>query len=599
MSKLIITYVLLTVIPMSFLGFIAYNQYSKSIEEQVGEYIPKILEQANENIDNQLRELKKLPDLLYNSSQVIGVLRKDSYQNRSALLQDEFLINSYLSRTYINGGNPDILGVFLLSKNRMFKSTKVPYSGIVLDNIIFPYNQDIDMEGREEILLPFQTSLQFADNRPFILFIRQLRDLDNRKNLGTVIIAVEISFFKNILKNMEDDNRVDISIINEQGRIIYHSNDEWIGEVHEEYFDYPIKNGSFRKRSREDNELISVSTSNYSNWILVHSIPLKYLTEHTDLVKNATIAVFIIFVVISTAISIVLAWNVSSPLHHLTKLMKRVEKGDFNVDLSIQSKDEVGMLANSFNSMIYEIRDLIKKNYKSELSKKEAELFALQSQINPHFMYNTLETIGMAMEEGETETVVTMVTILGRMLRYSISNKDSFVPISKEVLHICDYLTIQKIRFEERLDYTINVTIDTESYVTPKFILQPIVENAIKYGLEQQPLTKIEIEISEEKVSNGRAIVMLVRDNGPGMEEDKLKKLQQSLQGEPTMKRDAHFGLMNVHSRIAMAFGEDYGIKVCSEWKKGTEITVIIPVLPSEYENKVDGGNSTHDKGKN
>jgi two-component system, sensor histidine kinase YesM len=118
---------------MSLLGFIAYSQYTNSIEEQVGEYIPKLLEQANENIENQLEEIRQLPDLLYNSSQVIGVLRKDAHQNQSLLRQDQFIVNSYLSRTYINGSNPDILGVFILSKNRIYESVKVPYSNFKLE----------------------------------------------------------------------------------------------------------------------------------------------------------------------------------------------------------------------------------------------------------------------------------------------------------------------------------------------------------------------------------------------------------------------------------------------------------------------------------
>lgn len=577
MSKLIITYILLTVIPMSLLGYLAYSKYTTSIEEQVGEYIPLLLEQAHENIDNQVRELRKLPNLIYNSSQVITVLRKDNYQNQSSILQDEFLVNSYLSRTYINGGNPHILGVFILSKSRFFQVSKLPYSGFDFNNETLPYSQDFELQGRENIILPHQTTLNFESSQPYVLLMRQLTDYENRKNLGTMFIAVETTFLQSVLNNLTGENDADIWLMDQTGRIIFHNNLLHIGEVHKQVMEYPMINGSFRTLNKEENKIISLNISKDTDWILAHSIALKELTRRTDYVSNAIIAVFVIFVIISTAISIILAWNVSSPLYHLTKLMKEVEKGNFDVDLSIQTKDEVGMLAQSFNSMIYEIKDLIRKNYQIELKQKEAELYALQSQINPHFMYNTLETIGMAVEEGEKDTVVKMVTLLGRMLRYSISNKDRVVAISNEVLNIKDYLTIQKIRFEERIEFTIFENINANKYFTPKFILQPIIENAIKYSLDSKEISTIDITISIES----EVIEIRITDNGPGIEEAILQKLNEGLLSATAVKRDSNFGLTNVHARIVLMFGKKYGIKVNSEFSQGTEVIVTIPIINS------------------
>lgn len=582
-----ITYLLLTVIPISLLGYIAYSQYTKSIEDQVGEYIPKLLEQANENINNQLNELKQLPDSIYNSSQVIEVLRKDAFQSKSNLLKDEFLVNSYLSRTYSNGGNADLLGVFILSKNRLFTSTKTSYTGFDMQTSPLPYGQDIELQGKEEIILPYQTNLTFKGDPPFILLMRQLRDYENQENLGTIFIAVELTFFERALKSLDQEEKSNIWITDQSGRNIFHTDPDLIGDLDVEFLDYPKINGSFRTTKHEDNQLISIDKLQSSNWYLFHSILLSDLTEETDVVRNGTIIVFIAFVILSTIISIILAWNVSNPLNKLTKLMKRVEKGDFEVDLPINKNDEVGILANSFNSMIQEINQLIKKNYQFELRQKDAELYALQSQINPHFMYNTLETIGYAVEEEETEAVVKMVTLLGRMLRYSLNNKEKLVPISLEVGHMNDYLTIQKFRFEDRIEFTIYEELDTNLYFTPKFIVQPLIENAIKYGLEQHQTTIIEISISK---SNEREIILIVKDNGPGIEEKTLAKLNESLKTDPMARRDSKFGLINVHARIAMIFGETYGLQVKSEYTKGTEVIVNIPALTIDEVTDVSGG---------
>ncbi|WP_226037458.1 cache domain-containing sensor histidine kinase [Aquibacillus saliphilus] len=587
MTKLMITYIILTVIPISLLGYTLYTQYTKSIEEQVGEYIPKLLEQANQNIDNQLNEIKQLPDFLYNSSQVIEVLRKDSYQSKSNLLKDKFSVDSYLSRTYINGGYSEILGVFIHSKNRMFSSTKVPYRGLGLDSNSLPYGQNLDLKGQTNITLPNQTSLQFEGNPPFILFVRQLRDYENQENLGAILIAVDISLFDKTLNSLKQEENSNIWITDEQGRIIFHTDPELVGSFDEKFDNYPKINGSFRTTNLNNNQLISTETSPSTKWRIFHSIGISDLTKETTATRNGTIIVFIIVVILSVIISIILAWNVSNPLKKLTKLMNQVEKGNFNVDLPINSNDEVGTLAKSFNSMIQEIDQLIKKNYRIELRQKDAELYALQSQINPHFMYNTLETIGYAVEDEEKDTVVKMVTILGRMLRYSLNNKDKLVPISKELKHIKDYLTVQKFRFEGRIDFDIQEEMDSNNYYSPKFILQPIVENSIKYGMEQLHTCKIEISIYKETENK---LCIRIKDNGPGIEKDTLAALKESLTKDAMVGRDSSFGLINVHARIAMTFGESFGLDISSEEIKGTEVIVKLPVIKGHEITNISGG---------
>ncbi len=579
-----IGYIILTVIPISLLGYILYSQYTHSIEEQVGEYIPKLLEQANQNIDNQLNEIKQLPDSLYNSSQIIEVLRKDSYQSKSNLLKDTFNVNSYLSSSFLNGGYSGILGVFIQSKNRLFSSTKIPYSGLRLEPSSLPYGQDLDLKGQTQTILPYQTSLEFEGNPPYILFMRQLRDYENQENLGTILIAIDLSIFDNTLNTLKEENDSTIWITDEGGRITYHTDPALIGEVDHNLSNYPDINGSFR--TTHDNQLISVESSQLTNWKLFHSIALSNLTKETNAVRTGSVIAFAIIVVLSVIISIILAWNVSNPLKKLTRLMKEVEKGNFNVDLPVNKMDEVGMLAKSFTSMIQEIDKLIKQNYQIELRQKDAELYALQSQINPHFMYNTLETIGYAVDDEEKEVVIRMVTILGRMLRYSLNNKDKLVPIASEVKNMKDYLTIQKFRFEDRIHFTIQEDVDMYQYYSPKFILQPIIENAIKYGLEELFECHIGIYIYQE----ADQICIKIKDNGPGIDENTLVKLKSSLNNDAIAGRDSSFGLINVHTRIAMIFGEQYGLEIHSEVNKGTEVIVKLPVVRDHEIRNLSGG---------
>ncbi|MEH7096292.1 cache domain-containing sensor histidine kinase [Neobacillus vireti] len=585
-TKLIITYILLTVIPMGLLGVLAYYEYTKSIEEKVGEYIPKLLKQANNNIENNLDELERLPELIYSSSDVMSVLRDSSYKNQSQLNQDQFVVESYLTNTYLDNSS-EVLGVFLLSKNRSFVSTRIPYEGFNLENLSLPYGEEHDLGEKVEIILPNQASLKFKGNPPYILLMKQVTDVDNRKSLGTMFLAVKISFIEDVLADLEKEKNAAMWVMDENGQVIFHTDSSKIGSVITEVKDYPIENGSFQTGTAQERTLISINKSARHKWILVHSIPLKHLTMGTNMVRNVTILAFFTLVIITSLISVFLAWSVTKPIKKLGRIMQEVEEGNLSVSIPVHSKDEVGVLAQSFDSMLTEIRDLIQKNYSIEIRQKNAELYALQSQINPHFMYNTLQTISMAVEDGESETVVEMVTLLGRMLRYSLNNKDRLVPIAQEVDHIQDYLKIQKYRFEERLSYEIQTELDSDSYFTPKFILQPLVENSIKYGLEKRKGLCIQIFVKEIFNQHGdKDILFTIRDNGPGIVEEKLDELKCKLKSDPMGKRESGFGILNVHARVMMMFGDQYELQVNSSIEKGTEIMIQIPaILKNEVTN--------------
>ena len=583
-SKLIMTYLLLTVIPMSLLGYVTYTQFTRSIEEQIGEYMPRFLNQANSNIEQRLMELASLPDLLFNSDDMIAILRRDEEQSVSDRNKDLFSLNSYMSRTYLGGSNPDVLAVFLLSKNRFFQSSKVAYTGFDRDQAIAPYRYELsNLVEKPKIILPSETGLRFQNDVPYILIMKQIADTDNRRILGTMFIAVQLTFIDRILHDFEKNDKADLWVMNGKGERLYHTDPEMIGTFDAEIDRYPIRNGSFRTTGAGPQRLVSVTESAELGWVFVHSIPLKYLTEKTDLVRNVTIFAFIGVVLVTAILAVVLSLNITRPLKKLSRLMKNAEMGHFQVDHSLQSRDEVGSLARSFNSMITTTRELIQTNYRIEIRQKEAELYALQSQINPHFIYNTLETIGMAVEERETETVVDMVTLLGRMLRFSVGNKAKSVPLTDEVQHIRDYLTIQKYRFENRLTFDIQLgaDIERENLYSPKFILQPIVENAIKHGLETRKALDIQIGIGKEMSfrSGKQDVVYRIRDNGPGIPAERMAELEEALRSDTHIDKDSGFGLSNVNARIVLMHGPEYGIQLHSIYGKGTEVIVRIPAL--------------------
>ncbi|RED64767.1 sensor histidine kinase [Cohnella lupini] len=585
--KLIVSYTLLTALPLLLLVYISYTQYARSVEEQIGEYMPRFLYQANADVGKHIDELTTLPEILFNSDSILAILRRTSYTQRSELNRDQYAMNSYLARTYTNGRNADVLGVFVVSNDRLFSSSKLNFKETDWSRTITDYAAGIEPSGKVRIILPDEIDVQFESDVPYVFMLQQINDVDNRKYLGTMLIAVDLSFIDDIVRNFEKNARADLWVMNPSGKIIYHTNRHLIGSEDKDVAKYPTLNGSFRTNATGQDRLVSVNQTTDRGWILLHSIPLRDLTERTDLVRNVTVFVLIGIIILTSVIGVIISYSMTRPLKKLTGLMKTVEMGDFQVDLKVQRGDEVGMLARSFNSMIATIRDLIQQNYQIEIRQKNAELYALQSQINPHFMYNTLETIGMAVEEGETEVVVDMVTLLGRMLRFSVSNQSKFVTIAEEVQHVRDYLTIQKFRFEDRVSFEIVHHMNENDFHTlfiPKFILQPIVENSIKYGLETRKTLEIHIAVSEEfgARSGKRDVVLRIRDNGPGIPPDRVIELEQSLKKSSLESRSSHFGLVNVNARIVMMHGADYGLQLHSIVGKGTEIMIRIPMTRGE-----------------
>ncbi|MHB0864979.1 sensor histidine kinase [Paenibacillus sp. SEL3] len=578
--KLIIVYIVLTVIPISVLGVIAYRQYTTSIVEQIGEYMPRFLDQANLMIEQRIDQLTSLPEQLFNSGEAVRILRKGSYQSSSDLNNDKYVMNNYLSATYLERSNPDVLGVFIYSKNRLFSAARMDFSGMNEDSPLIPYGQDLDFRGKVKMLLSTDFSLKFQSGEPFLIIMKEIGDVENRTDLGTMFIAVKLSFIDDVLLGFEKNENAVFWLMNDQGEIFYNTDRKLIGTFDRDLKKYPILEGSFLQTLAEESTIMSISRSPSYKWLLVHSTRLQDMTRRSELVWKVTKYLYVGLAIITIVISILFSLRVTRPLEKLSRLMREVEQGHFNVDPGIHTKDEVGMLASSFISMVTTIQDLIQRNVQIELSQKEAELYALQSQINPHFMYNTLEMISMAVEEGERENVVKMVALLGRMLRFSVSNKARFVPIGEEIAHVRDYLTIQNFRFEDRLSFEIIEKGEVGLY-TPKFILQPLVENAIKYGMETRQQLHIRIEIIKtgEWGDVGANTEFRIIDNGPGIPEDKLEELHRQLKQSVTERKDSGFGLKNVHARIQFMLGKEYGLRLESQYGQGTNIIVHIPVL--------------------
>ncbi|MUT67335.1 histidine kinase [Paenibacillus sp. NEAU-GSW1] len=309
-------------------------------------------------------------------------------------------------------------------------------------------------------------------------------------------------------------------------------------------------------------------------WTYYTLLPFDDIFQSIVQVKNTIIIAFIILIALSILFSLRFAKQLTKPIESLNMKMKRVQLGNFeNTDVASTPElamDEVGQMHRNFRIMLDRINELIQENYVKQLAIKDTQFKALQAQINPHFLYNTLETINWSAKMSRQTQISQMVEALGSLLRTSISIKEPIIPLSKELEIISYYITIQNFRFEERLDFHLEIPDELLYCGIPKLSLQPLIENAVNYGLEQMIDTCV-IQVSAELQED--FLFISVQDNGPGM---KQQYADQLLSGEAKTKGTG-LGLKNIEERIKLLYGDAYGMTVVSAINAGTKVSLKLP----------------------
>lgn len=331
----------------------------------------------------------------------------------------------------------------------------------------------------------------------------------------------------------------------------------------------------------------------------------RYMDKVTDtlqdqirrfmVVCSVLIGVLIIVVAVS---AVMIVSGIIQPISQLNQATEKIAQGDFNARAQADSEDEVAELAVSFNKMAGSMQSLIDKVKEDERKMRKADLRLLQEQIQPHFLYNTLDTIVWLIESNEPDEAVTMVVTLSDFFREILSKGKEFISIKEEEKHISSYLQIQEMRYRDILEYDIQLDQVIYKYQILKLTLQPVVENALYHGIKYKR-AKGCIHIHGEK--EGDIIRLTVRDDGVGMDEEELEQLCQQIE-KPCQETEKGFGLANVNERIHMYFGPEYGMKIQSQKGKGTTVEIVIPAIleaPAEKTGNdtakvAEGGNSVN-----
>ncbi len=382
----------------------------------------------------------------------------------------------------------------------------------------------------------------------------------NNEHLGVVLIDISYNFIEDYIKNLDLGKSGYVYIMSEAGDIIYHPNEDIFNDTKKSEELKSLMDGDIT-----DGKVVYEGIINNSSWKLfgvASSDNLKILQK--NLTKNILI-LSCILIILSLFIGIIASKILSEPITRLKIAMIDMDKKWAHIKISTDIT-EVSELENEYNRLIDRIKALTENIAKEEKARRVFELKMLQSQINPHFLYNTLDTILWLSELNENEAVIKVTSALGKLLRFSLSTDLDFVSIKDEIEHVKNYLEIQKIRYEDMLVYEIDSIDNLKDAFIPKLIIQPIVENAIYHGL--RPNGGGKINISFESLDND--IIIIVSDNGKGFDTEKLKE------DSPSDNKIylGGIGIKNVDHRIKLLCGDNYGISIKSAPGMGTKVII-------------------------
>lgn len=307
-----------------------------------------------------------------------------------------------------------------------------------------------------------------------------------------------------------------------------------------------------------------------SKWIIISLIPKNQLAAYTESTRNIGFFWGFFSILISTFLISIFIRYFTHPLSVLSNQLKNTGEGNFKTMLNIQGSSEISLLSDAYNNMIQKIEDLIEKNYVNDLAKKNAQLVALKAQINPHFLYNTLQTISAEAIENNQEKINDMVMALSSMLKYTIRGEDS-VTLNTEMDHVKDYLFLQKERFGERISYNVQIDTDLQLLKIPKISVLTLVENAVVHGMSHSA-ERLHIEISAEHLDAKLAIT--VTDDGNGISTENLEEIQRTLESEDWKIDGTSIGLKNLSNRLKLMYGNNARIKVYSTQFTGTSVVM-------------------------
>ena len=574
---LVITPILLFISAAMFL-----TNHSKMSKEQDMRGMIRV-----QNLENSLEELNQnvseMATYICINSDIINILKADNAEelNKNTQLwlddapmrfiEDTLAIKGYIKALGIypeNGVHPYLRCLDSSSHTSSLEKIKKTQM----------YQEAIRKKGKKcwTTIEKSSSEVYWANQSKKIVLYREIYDLSKEKALGFLVIGADGSKYLDICESALESETEGILVMNAEGKTLLSCG--VVDSEAEDYFTQVLDIENMRANRTQileyKNNIVYFQGSENSGQKVCLFIPVSDITN--QLIGIAYTPILMLFGVLIGLFPVLsLVSNiVTRPLKKVNQAMVEFRKGDFQQYVEVETSDEVGEVAICFNQMVTDIKQLIDENYVMELRKKESELTALQAQINPHFLYNTLDSLYWQAQEANNEEIAENILALSNLFRQVLGEGKSVTTVWQEVNLVKQYLKIQKMRFTKRLEYKIDIEEEIGNEIIPKLILQPFVENAVVHGFENVD-TPCSIYVGGKRIPQG--IEFVIEDTGIGMNEEQVKEILNTDDGERYKgHRIGRYAIKNVKERLTLMYHERFEMMVDSAPGKGTKITLQI-----------------------
>lgn len=568
---LTVSFTLFSVFIILIVSVVLYGRFSATAKENAFRNSQQIVDQVSYNLENYVEVTSDLFNMMHHA---IG----QSENVKSDMMRQQ-LESMMSTRT-----DTVSLALFDDKGQLLFDLPNVELKDTLQVTEEGWFRSALDTTGHLSISLPHVQNLYKQQFRWVVSISKSITVQHNGKQVnGVLLLDVNFNTIDELSERVSLGQKGYVYMLDESaGNIVYHPQLELIyASLKDENVELALKHtyGSYIDESAEEAKMISVQTIGNVGWKVVGVSYMDEVMTTSSVLNRSMSKLLVALALIVFLLSSMVSRRISRPIKRLELSMKSVERGDFDLTVSGEGPLEIKHLADRFNIMIGTIKQLMNRIVTEQESKRKYELEALQAQINPHFLYNTLNTVVRMVGMNKNEEVIKTITSLSKLFRISIGKGKSLIPIADEMEHARNYLIIQQMRFKNKFDYSFDMQEEALSYVTLKLIIQPLIENALMHGIEPS-VDKGHIVVSARL--DGSDVVIKVIDNGLGMSEKQLGKI---LTGEVVSSKGSGVGIMNVQERIRLYFGEKYGLHFESELEVGTTVTIRFPArLPEQIE---------------
>ncbi|HLU22846.1 MAG TPA: histidine kinase [Bacillaceae bacterium] len=589
-NKFVVLYVMLFMIPVIIIVFFYSNAFYKNAVKDSKEQNEYLMEMEKIHIEKNIETMRESAQMIASDDHIIDFISNRNERTVSELI--EFQREHITKMVNVQTVNPSINHFRLFMDNEsMYEMWPILYKESRI--VATPwYSEVMNLDGKELWWLKhddIDLLSNIKEERPKISLYRRINDLYGN-HLGIIEISMlQSNFFPRMFSPISD-GMSEMIVINNDEEIYTNPANNFLKDEKFSSEDYRIILDKLTDEEDTDSFLLTnrhipyLVVATYVKDIDVHMvnvISLQDIYMETKKARNVTLITAMVILFILSVLTYVIISLLLKKLYRLIDNMKQVEKGDFSTEINTDGHDEIAILAFHFKRMLSKINTLIADAVYKQAVTKDTELKALKTQIDSHFLYNTLENIKMMAEiEGKYE-ISDSITSLGEMMRYNIKWKNEYVVLSEEIAHIKNYVDIMNLRLNRPLSLVVDIPDQLRDQEILKLSLQPIIENAIKHGIEPNSMKDEESIIHVKAYLQQQTVIIEVTDNGVGMDTQQLYTLNRKINGlsnDQSTSEDG-IGLRNVHERIALFYGKGYGISVKSVKNEYTSVMIRLPYL--------------------